>query len=66
VNPLTHLPPRYLGQRLDGDLHSLHRALAFLAADTCAKGRCDPAGSGQCGRHRERDARRALREAGRS
>jgi hypothetical protein len=57
-------PPRYLGQRLDGSVEELHRALAFLAADTCAKGRCDPAGPGQCGRHRERDARRALREAG--
>jgi hypothetical protein len=64
MTPPTRLVPRYLGQRLDGDLDQLHRALAFLAADTCAKGRCDPAGPGQCGRHAQRDARRALRAAG--
>jgi hypothetical protein len=64
MTPPTRLPSRYLGQRLDGSVEELHRALAFLAADTCAKGRCDPAGDGQCGRHREREARRALRAAG--
>jgi hypothetical protein len=55
---------RYGRLRLDGDLDEFHRALAWLAADTCERGRCDPAGSGQCARHEKRDQRRRLREGG--
>jgi hypothetical protein len=51
--------PRYGRLRLDGDLPEFHRALAYLAADTCDKGRCDP--EGMCGRHQQRAERRRLR-----
>jgi hypothetical protein len=52
-------PLRYGRLRLDGDLDELHRALAYLQADTCEKGRCDP--GGQCAKHQQRAARRRLR-----
>jgi hypothetical protein len=51
--------PRYGRLRLDGDPDEFHRALAYLAADTCDKGRCDP--DGMCGRHQQRANRRRLR-----
>jgi hypothetical protein len=54
----TRLVPRYLGQRLDGTLDDLHRALAFLQADTCKGGRCHLDGSATCGKHQQRRRRR--------
>lgn len=64
MTPPTRLIPRYLGQRLDGDLDEFHRALAFLQADTCERGRCDPEGPGQCGKHEKQAERRRQREGG--
>jgi hypothetical protein len=56
---MTDDHPRYGRLPLDGDLSVFHRALNFLAADTCAKGRCDP--DGQCAKHQQRAAQRRLR-----
>jgi len=60
----TPLPPRYDRLRLDGSLDDFHRAVAYLAADTCYRGTCDPDGPGQCTRHEKRDERRRLRDGG--
>jgi hypothetical protein len=61
------LGPRYGRLRLDGDLDDFHRALAYLGADTCDRGRCDPDTGGQCSRHEQRaQRRRQRREGGRS
>jgi hypothetical protein len=57
-------PPRYGRLRLDLDLDTFHRALNYLAADTCAKGRCDP--EGQCSKHQRRARLRAVRDEGAS
>ena len=56
MTPPTRLVPRYLGQRLDATVEELYRALAYLRADTCERGRCDP--GGQCSKHQQRDRRR--------
>jgi hypothetical protein len=53
-------PLRYGRLRLDGDLDEFHHALNYLAADTCAKGRCD--GQGQCAKHMRWARLRAVRE----
>jgi len=62
VTPPTRLVPRYLGQRLDGTLDDLHRALAFLAVDTCKGGRCGP--QEHCAKHQARQQRRRQEQAG--
>lgn len=46
--------PRYGRLRLDGDLSEFHRALNYLAADTCDKGRCEPGSTDRCGKHLQR------------
>ena len=50
--------PRYGRLRLDGPLDEFHHAVNRLAADTCHRGRCDPAG--QCGKHARRTRERHL------
>lgn len=60
----TPLPPRHGRLRLDGDLDEFHKALAYLAADTCARGRCAPDGNAKCCRHAQRDPRRRQRHQG--
>lgn len=52
------LGPRYGRLRLDGDFDEFHRAVAYLGADTCARGQCDPDTGDQCSRHEQREARR--------
>jgi hypothetical protein len=54
-------PPRYGRLRLDGDTDDLHRALAYLAADTCKGGCCDPANGVACAKHTKWAERRRLR-----
>lgn len=62
--PPTPLGVRYGRLRLDGDLDDLHRALAYLGADTCDRVRCDPDGSGQCTKRERQAERRRLRQEG--
>jgi hypothetical protein len=62
MTPPTRLVPRYLGQRLVGDLDEFHRAVSYLLADTCRGGRCSP--QGECGRHAQRTERRRQQQGG--
>lgn len=52
-------PPRYGRLRLDDTLDEFHHALNALAADTCARGRCDS--EGRCAKHVRQAMRRRLR-----